>query len=82
MAKTKSFDISKQMVYRAYKRIKANKGAAGVDHISLEQFEDNLKDNLYKLWNRLSSGSYFTLAVRGVEIPKKKGGIRVLGIPT
>jgi len=82
MAKTKSFDITKQMVYQAYKRIKANKGAAGVDHISLEQFEDNLKDNLYKLWNRLSSGSYFPLAVRGVEIPKKKGGIRVLGIPT
>jgi RNA-directed DNA polymerase len=77
------------MVYRAYKRIKANKGTAGVDHISLEQFEDNLKDNLYKLWNRLSSlwnrlssGSYFPSAVRGVKIPKKKGGIRVLGIPT
>ena len=82
MAKTKSFDITKQMVYQAYKRIKANKGAAGVDHISLERFEDNLKDNLYKLWNRLASGSYFPLAVRGVEIPKKKGGIRVLGIPT
>jgi RNA-directed DNA polymerase len=82
MAKTKSFDITKQMVYRAYKRIKANKGAAGVDHISLEQFEENLKDNLYKLWNRLSSGSYFPPAVKAVEIPKKKGGIRVLGIPT
>jgi RNA-directed DNA polymerase len=82
MAKTKSFDITKQMVYQTYKRIKANKGAAGVDHISLEQFEGNLKDNLYKLWNRLSSGSYFPLAVRGVKIPKKKGGIRVLGIPT
>jgi len=82
MAKTKSFNITKQMVYRAYRRIKTNKGTAGVDHISLEQFEDNLKDNLYKLWNRLSSGSYFPSAVKGVEIPKKKGEIRVLGIPT
>ena len=70
------------MVYRAYRKIKANKGAAGVDHVSLEQFEANLKDNLYKLWNRLSSGSYFPPAVKAVEIPKKKGGTRVLGIPT
>ena len=82
MSKTKSFDITKQMVYRAYKKIKANKGAAGVDHVSLEQFEENLKDNLYKLWNRLSSGSYFPPAVKAVEILKKNGGTRVLGIPT
>jgi len=82
MEKTKSFDITKQMVYRAYRKIKANKGAAGVDHVSLEKFKTNLKDNLYKLWNRLSSGSYFPLAVKAVEIPKRKGGIRVLGIPT
>jgi RNA-directed DNA polymerase len=82
MEKTKSFDITKQMVYRAYRKIKANKGAAGVDHVSLEEFEANLKDNLYQLWNRLSSGSYFPPAVKAVKIPKKKGGTRVLGIPT
>lgn len=82
MDKTKSFDITKQMVYRSYRKIKANKGAAGVDQVSLEQFEANLKDNLYQLWNRLSSGSYFPPPVKAVEIPKKKGGTRVLGIPT
>src|SRR5262245_31707007 len=59
MASTKPFSIAKQAVWEAYKQVKANHGAAGVDAESIEEFEDNLKDNLYKLWNRLSSGSYF-----------------------
>jgi RNA-directed DNA polymerase len=66
----------------AFILVKANKGAAGVDKESLEQYEKNLKDNLYKLWNRMSSGSYFPKPVKGVEIPKKSGGTRLLGIPT
>jgi RNA-directed DNA polymerase len=66
----------------AYQRIKANKGAAGVDQQSLESFEANLKDNLYKIWNRMSSGSYFPLPVKAVPIPKKSGGERILGVPT
>ncbi|UNC92810.1 group II intron reverse transcriptase/maturase [Candidatus Contubernalis alkaliaceticus] len=82
MIKTKSFNISKQVVYEAYKRVKANRGAAGIDEESLADFENNLKDNLYKLWNRMSSGSYFPPPVKAVEIPKKNGGVRVLGIPT
>jgi RNA-directed DNA polymerase len=80
--KTKSFDISKQMVYRAYKLIKANKGAAGVDDMSLAKFDENMQDNLYKIWNRLASGSYIPPAVKAVEIPKKAGGTRTLGVPT
>lgn len=79
---TKSYNISKHIVWEAYKKVKANKGAAGVDNINIEKFEENLKDNLYKLWNRLSSGSYFPPPVRAVEIPKKNGGTRLLGIPT
>ncbi len=67
---------------QAYKLVKANAGAAGVDKQSLEDFEVNLKDNLFKLWNRMSSGSYFPPPVKGVPIPKKSGGIRLLGIPT
>ena len=82
MHKTKSFDISKQMVYRAYKLIKANKGAAGVDDMSLAKFDENMQDNLYKIWNRLASGSYIPPAVKAVEIPKKAGGTRTLGVPT
>jgi RNA-directed DNA polymerase len=70
------------MVWEAYKRVKANKGAAGVDEESIEEFEQNLRDNLYKLWNRMSSGSYFPPPVRLVVIPKKDGGERKLGIPT
>ncbi|WP_294059039.1 group II intron reverse transcriptase/maturase [Thiolapillus sp.] len=66
----------------AYKRVKANKGSAGVDEQTLEMFEQNLKGNLYKLWNRMSSGSYFPQAVKRVEIPEADGGIRPLGIPT
>ena len=79
---TKPYQISKHLVWEAYQRVKANKGAAGVDGESLQAFEAKLKDNLYKLWNRLSSGSYFPPPVRGVSIPKKSGGVRMLGIPT
>jgi RNA-directed DNA polymerase len=82
MTKTKPFEIPKKLVYQAYKEIKANRGAAGVDEISIKDFEKDLKNNLYKIWNRMSSGTYFPPPVRAVEIPKKNGGIRVLGIPT
>jgi group II intron reverse transcriptase/maturase len=70
------------MVWAAYEKVKANQGAAGVDEESLSDFEVDLKDNLYKLWNRMSSGSYFPAPVRAVEIPKKAGGVRTLGVPT
>ena len=80
--KTKPFHISKHLVFEAYKRVKANKGSAGVDTRSLADFEADLKGNLYKLWNRLSSGSYQPPAVLRVEIPKAGGGMRPLGIPT
>lgn len=82
MNKAKPFSISKQEVYLAYKQVKANKGAAGVDGQSIENFDKKWKDNLYKLWNRMSSGSYFPPPVRRVEIPKAGGGTRPLGIPT
>ncbi len=82
MDKTKSYEISKHTVWEAYERVKANKGAAGVDEESIQKFEENLKDNLYKIWNRMSSGSYFPPPVKAVEIPKKNGGVRILGIPT
>jgi RNA-directed DNA polymerase len=78
----KPFTISKRMVWDAYKRVKANQGAAGVDEESLADFEANLSNNLYKLWNRLASGSYFPPPVRTVMIPKRDGGQRALGIPT
>lgn len=80
--KTKPFEISKRQVMQAYRLVKANAGSAGVDGQSLDDFESNLKNNLYQLWNRLSSGSYFPPAVKGVSIPKKSGGERLLGIPT
>ncbi len=82
MTKAKSYEVSKQTVWEAYKRVKANRGSAGVDRQSLEAFDENLKNNLYKIWNRMSSGSYFPPAVRVVEIPKANGGTRSLGIPT
>lgn len=82
MSKTKPFIISKQLVMKAYLLVKENAGAAGVDQQSLADFDRNLKDNLYKLWNRMSSGSYFPEAVRAVSIPKKSGGQRILGVPT
>jgi RNA-directed DNA polymerase len=77
----KPFDIPKQLVWEAYKRVKANKGAAGVDRQSLEEFESDLRNNLYKIWNRMSPGTYFPPPVMAVEIPKK-GGTRTLGVPT
>jgi len=80
--KPKSFDVSKWAVFEAYRRVKANRGAAGVDEQSLAEFERDLKGNLYKLWNRLSSGSYFPPPVRAVEIPKRDGSPRLLGVPT
>ena len=83
MTKAKSYEISKRVVWEAYKRVKANRGAAGVDGKSLATFEENLKNNLYKIWNRMSSGSYFPPPVRLVEIPKgTTGATRPLGIPT
>jgi RNA-directed DNA polymerase len=78
----KPFKITKKQVYEAYKAVKSNHGAAGVDKETIEQFEANLKGNLYKLWNRMSSGSYFPPPVRAVSIPKKSGGERILGVPT
>lgn len=78
----KPFDISKWTVLEAYRKVKANQGAAGVDGESIAEFEKNLKGNLYKLWNRMSSGTYFPPPVRAVEIPKKSGGVRTLGVPT
>ena len=82
MSDTKPFSISKHLVMQAYKLVKANRGAAGVDQQSLDDFAVDLKDNLYKLWNRMSSGSYFPPPVKAVSIPKKTGGERVLGVPT
>src|SRR5439155_14911806 len=80
--KAKPFNIPKREVWEAFKRVKANQGAAGVDGQSIAEFEANLSGNLYKLWNRLSSGSYFSPPVRRVDIPKANGGTRPLGIPT
>src|SRR5262245_24047489 len=80
--KAKPFDIPKREVWEAFKKVKANQGAAGVDGQSIAEFEADLSNNLYKLWNRLSSGSYFPPPVRRVEIPKANGGTRPLGIPT
>jgi RNA-directed DNA polymerase len=78
----KPFQIDKVQVYEAYKAVKSNQGAAGVDGQTLEQFETDLKRNLFKIWNRMSSGSYFPPPVRAVPIPKKSGGERILGVPT
>jgi RNA-directed DNA polymerase len=79
----KPFEISKKVVWEAYEKVKANQGAAGVDGESIEEFERNLKGNLYKLWNRMASGTYFPPPVRAVEIPKAGGkGVRLLGVPT
>lgn len=79
---TKVFTIPKQLILQAYKRVKSNAGGSGVDGQSLLDYENNLKGNLYKLWNRMSSGSYFPAPVKAVEIPKKSGGTRILGVPT
>ena len=81
--KEKPFVISKWVVKDAYEKVKANQGAAGVDGESIAKFEEDLQANLYKLWNRLSSGTYFPPPVRAVEIPKSHGGgTRMLGVPT
>ena len=82
MTETKPFNISKRAVVTAYEKVKANKGTYGVDEQSIEDFEKDLKNNLYKIWNRMSSGSYIPKPVRAVAIPKKSGGTRLLGIPT
>ncbi len=82
MSATKQFTIDKWLVYEAYQAVKANAGSAGVDKQSIEDFEKDLKRNLYKIWNRMSSGSYFPPPVKAVAIPKKTGGERILGVPT
>jgi len=82
MNRTKPFEISKKVVMEAFKQVKANNGTSGIDEQSIGIFEEKLKDNLYKLWNRMSSGCYFPSPVKAVEIPKKSGGKRTLGIPT
>ena len=78
----KPFNITKREVYEAYLQVRSNGGASGVDGVTLEQFEANLKGNLYRIWNRMSSGTYFPPPVRAVSIPKKSGGQRILGVPT
>ncbi len=81
--KVKSFDIPKRLIVEAWKKVRANNGAPGVDAVSIGGFREAERDNLYKLWNRMSSGSYLPGPVRAVEIPKDHGaGVRVLGVPT
>ena len=80
--KVKSFEIPKRLVYEAWEKVRANAGAPGVDAVSIAEFAGEERDNLYKLWNRMCSGSYFPGPVRAVEIPKDHGaGVRVLGVP-
>ena len=81
MKPTKSFEIPKRLVWEAYKRVKAKRGAAGVDNETIAHFVRHLSRNLYKVWNRMSSGSYFPPSVKQVAIPKKSGGTRYLGVP-
>ena len=82
MTAAKPFDISMRKVLEAYRHVKAHQGAAGIDKESIEMFEADLSRNLYKLWNRMASGSYFPPPVKQVEIPKRQGGVRTLGVPT
>ena len=82
MDKAKPFCIARQEVWMAYKQVKENHGAAGVDGQSIAEFEEDLRHNLYRIWNRMSSGSYFPPPVRRVDIPKDEGRTRPLGIPT
>ena len=82
MSASKPFIIPKRLVHEAWKTVKANAGSAGVDKETIDDFEADLKNNLYRIWNRMSSGSYFPPAVKAVAIPKKNGGERILGIPT
>lgn len=81
-AAPKPFDVSKIEVWAAWEQVRANRGTAGIDAVELEEFEDRLQDNLYRVWNRMASGSYFPPPVRSVEIPKPDGGVRTLGVPT
>jgi hypothetical protein len=78
----KSFEIAKWAVREAYCRVEADKGAPGVDGVSIGEFEEDLKNNLYRVWNRMSSGTYFPPPVKAVEISKTGGGVRTLGVPT
>ncbi len=82
MSEAKPFEIPKRLVWDAYRQVRANRGAGGVDGVSMAAFEEDLGGNLYKVWNRMSSGSYHPPPVRLVEIPKSGGGLRPLGIPT
>ncbi len=82
MTSVKPFSIPKRSVWEAWQKVKKNKGSYGIDGESIEDFERNLSKNLYKIWNRLSSGTYFPPPVRRVEIPKPQGGVRILGVPT
>ena len=82
MNSAKPFDISKRLVWEAYQRVKSNRGAAGIDGQTIQDFDRDLSKNLYLIWNRMSSGSYFPPAVKAVPIPKKSGGERLLGVPT
>jgi RNA-directed DNA polymerase len=79
---SKPFDIPKRLVYEAWNAVKANAGSAGVDNETIDDFEKDLKNNLYRIWNRMSSGSYFPPPIKAVAIPKKNGGERILGVPT
>lgn len=81
-AHVKPYSISKKAVIAAYQKVKANEGTYGVDEQSIEDFDRKLNKNLYKIWNRMSSGTYFPQLVKAVAIPKKNGGTRILGIPT
>jgi len=82
MIRAKPFNISKRVVFKAYQRVKANQGSAGIDNQNIKEFELKLDDSLYKVWNRMSSGSYFPKPVLRVEIPKADGRLHPLGIPT
>lgn len=82
MKETKAFNILKRAVMQAFELVKANKGTYGVDEQTIEVYEQDLKSNLYKLWNRMSSGTYFPKPVKAIDISKKNGGTRTLGIPT
>ncbi len=82
MSEAKPYTISKHLVVKAFEAVKANRGVGGVDGQSIKAFEKDLKNNLYKIWNRMSSGCYFPPPVLSVEIPKDDGKVRVLGIPT
>ena len=82
MENAKPYDISRHLIMAGYERVKENRGSSGIDNVSLKDFGKDIKKNLYKIWNRMSSGSYFPPAVKLVEIPKNGGGTRPLGIPT